>query len=195
MTIDNSWFESGFARSPYMAIFRGLGIDTTLELARSAWEAGVELVEVPVQTPRDLETLNALLLEGGREGHSVGAGTVRTVEQLDAVARVGADFIVTPGYSPAIIAEADRRGIPTLPGVATASEVDAALQLGLLWLKAFPAAVLGSAWVTQMAGPFPDANFIATGGMNLHNAVEFLDAGARGIAIGSAVRELASAST
>ncbi|MDN3312015.1 bifunctional 4-hydroxy-2-oxoglutarate aldolase/2-dehydro-3-deoxy-phosphogluconate aldolase [Microbacterium oryzae] len=190
--IDNEWFAAGFAASPYMAILRGLGADTTLELAAQAWSAGVELVEVPVQRPEDLEALSALLERGRAEGHPVGAGTVRTPEQLDAVASAGADFVVTPGFSPAIIRAAAERGIPALPGVATASEVDAGLQLGLTWLKAFPASVLGSAWITQMHGPFPEARFVATGGMSLSNAPDFLEAGARGVAIGSAVRDLAS---
>lgn len=79
--------------------------------------------------------------------------------------------------------------MPPLPGVATASEVQAAMKDGLTWLKAFPAALLGPAWFTAMAGPFPGANFVATGGMDASNAGEFLDKGVQVVAVGSALAD------
>lgn len=190
MPLSNSWFDPYFEASPYMAIFRGLGHNRTLELAHSAWAAGISLIEVPVQRPEDLETLAALVSAGRDNGQHVGAGTVLTMEQLKAVKNSGASFIVTPGFDKEIVTHANELGMAPLPGVATATEVGRAHSLGLTWLKAFPAVTLGSTWIRQMHGPFPSVRFVATGGMNLHNAQEFLAAGARGIAIGSAVEEL-----
>ncbi|MER7273943.1 bifunctional 4-hydroxy-2-oxoglutarate aldolase/2-dehydro-3-deoxy-phosphogluconate aldolase [Dactylosporangium sp. NPDC000244] len=187
MGIDNSWFARGFRATPFMAILRGLGPQRTLDLARQAWAGGIDLVEVPVQRPGDLEVLSALAREADRLGRHVGAGTVLTVDQLDAVRRAGARFIVSPGLDRTLVAHAAESGIPALPGVGTATEVNEAMKLGLTWLKAFPAASLGSSWISQLRGPFPDAHFVATGGMNLDNAQAFLDAGAKGVAIGSAV--------
>lgn len=112
------------------------------------------------------------------------------MEQLNAVKAAGASFIVTPGFDKEIVSHAIELGMAPLPGVATTTEVGQAHGLGLTWLKAFPAVNLGSTWIRQMHGPFPSVRFVATGGMNLHNAQDFIAAGARGIAIGSAVEEL-----
>jgi len=80
-------------------------------------------------------------------------------------------------------------GLPALPGVATATEAQHALGEGLTWLKAFPASVLGTGWFPAMRGPFPQARFVATGGMDSSNARAFLDAGARVVAVGSALED------
>ena len=74
-------------------------------------------------------------------------------------------------------------------GVATASEVQAAVGIGLRWLKAFPAARLTPAWFKDMAGPFPQVRFVATGGIHAQNAAEFLAAGASVVALGSALAD------
>lgn len=192
MPLNNSWFDDKFESSPYMAIFRGLGKNRTLELAQAAWDSGVTLIEVPVQRPEDLDTLTALVSAGQEQGKQVGAGTVLTRDQVTAVHQAGATFIVTPGFDADIITAATNLGMHPLPGVATATEVGQAHNLGLTWVKAFPAVSLGSTWIQQMHGPFPSMRFVATGGMNLKNAQEFLAAGAQGIAVGSAVQELAS---
>ena len=77
----------------------------------------------------------------------------------------------------------------SLPGVATPTEIQAAVAAGLTWLKAFPAAQLGTAWFTAMAGPFPQEKFVATGGMDANNAGDFLAAGVRCVAVGSALAD------
>ncbi|MFH8252281.1 2-dehydro-3-deoxyphosphogluconate aldolase, partial [Microbacterium sp. B2969] len=76
-----------------------------------------------------------------------------------------------------------------LPGVATPTEVQLALSLGLTWLKAFPATWLGTSWFRHIRGPFPQATFVATGGIDASNAAEFLDAGVRVVAVGSALED------
>lgn len=88
-----------------------------------------------------------------------------------------------------MVREAAAHGIPILPGVATASEIQLALRLGLTWVKAFPAAWLGPQWFTLMRGPFPQVDFVATGGLDADNARDFLSAGVRVIAVGSALED------
>ncbi|MET7611856.1 thiamine phosphate synthase, partial [Streptomyces seoulensis] len=73
------------------------------------------------------------------------------------------------------------------PGVATATDVQAARALGLDWLKAFPASVLGPDWFRAMRGPFPEVPFVATGGIDASNAAAYLAAGAKVVAVGSAL--------
>ena len=79
--------------------------------------------------------------------------------------------------------------LPILAGVATPSEVQRAVALGLTWLKAFPAQWLGTDWFRHIRGPFPQVQFIATGGMDASNAADFLAAGVRVVAVGSALED------
>jgi Entner-Doudoroff aldolase len=171
---------------PVVAIFRGQGTDLTLELARRAWEAGVDLVEVPVQTAEAFAAFEAVVAEGRNLGKDVGAGTVLTVAQVEAVAAAGGAFAVAPGFDPVVVRAAADAGLPFLPGVATASEVGAALALGSTWLKAFPARELGATWARALKGPFPQARFVATGGISADNAVAFLSSGYDAVALGTA---------
>jgi 2-dehydro-3-deoxyphosphogluconate aldolase/(4S)-4-hydroxy-2-oxoglutarate aldolase len=182
-------FQEKFDALPLMAILRGFDVDRTVELSRRAWDVGIELVEVPVQSETAVTALRAAAEEGRRRGAVVGAGTVTTVERVEQAAQAGARFTVAPGLSRAVAEASLAVGLPHLPGVATASEIQQAEALGLTWLKAFPAAELGSHWITSMLGPFPEARFVATGGMNLSNTKEFLGAGAAGVALGSALAD------
>jgi 2-dehydro-3-deoxyphosphogluconate aldolase/(4S)-4-hydroxy-2-oxoglutarate aldolase len=146
----------------------------------------VEHVEVPIQTTDAVASLDAVARAAAQRGLTVGAGTVTTIEQLDAAQGAGVSFTVSPGLDVAIIEESTRRGIPHLPGVGTASEILQARALGLIWLKAFPASVLGTGWVKAMKGPFPEVCFVGTGGMTVSNADQFLAAGVSVVGLSSA---------
>ncbi|TFC76687.1 bifunctional 4-hydroxy-2-oxoglutarate aldolase/2-dehydro-3-deoxy-phosphogluconate aldolase [Cryobacterium sp. TMS1-20-1] len=170
-----------------MAILRGFGVDRSVELAQQAWSLGIDCVELPIQSNRDIDALCAVVAAGASLGKSVGAGTIVSLEHVRQAHNAGAAFTVSPGYDPAIVRASFDAGLPPLPGVATASEMQAALASGLTWLKAFPASVLGPTWFTTMAGPFPQAKFVATGGMDASNAEIFLASGVRTVAVGSAL--------
>lgn len=171
---------------PIIGIFRGATPERTVQLSRSAWDAGVELVEIPVQTPDAMPSLRATIAAAGPIGGVVGAGTVTTVAQLDDVLEAGAQFIVSPGLHTAVVTECVRRGVPILPGVATSTDIAAAIEHGLRWLKAFPAAQLTPGWVSAQHGPFPQIRFVATGGVSASNAADFLNAGCDAVAVASA---------
>ncbi|REE75453.1 2-keto-3-deoxy-phosphogluconate aldolase [Rhodococcus wratislaviensis] len=189
MSIDNSWFDTAFGPTPLMAILRGLGRSRAIETAHAAWGLGVHLIEIPIQTPEDIETLAALVDLARPRGLAVGAGTVTTREHVDQARRAGARFVVSPGWDQDINAYAAEQGIHPLPGVGSATDVQAATAQGLTWLKAFPAAALGSNWINLMKGPFPRIHFIATGGISAANADEFLRAGAQAVAVGSSLND------
>ena len=189
MTVTNAEFDELFAGPPVMAIFRGMGVERSLELAQSAWRLGIDLVELPIQTAVDIEALTVVANAAREAGRRVGAGTVVSARQVEIAAEAGATFTVSPGFDADVARVSASAGLPPLPGVATASEVQGALRLGLTWLKAFPASVLGTAWFGAMAGPFPAARFVATGGMDAMNAASFLEAGARVVAVGSALED------
>lgn len=187
--VSNAEFDALFAGRPLMALFRGLGEDRSLELARAAWDLGIDLVELPIQSEADVAALAAVAEAGRAEGRLVGAGTVLSARDVELAAGAGAAFTVSPGFDADVVRASVAAGLPPLPGVATATEVQAALGLGLTWMKAFPATVLGEAWFRAMAGPFPRARFVATGGIDASNARAYLAAGARTVAVGSALED------
>lgn len=186
---DNSVFEDIFRDVPLMAILRGMGVERTLATATRAWDLGITAVEVPVQTPTDVEALRVLAEAARERGLTVGAGTVVSLEHVRQAAEAGAAFTVSPGFDVDVVRASHEAGLPALPGVSTATEVQHALTEGLTWLKAFPASLLGTGWFPAMRGPFPQARFVATGGMDSGNARSYLDAGVRVVAVGSALED------
>jgi 2-dehydro-3-deoxyphosphogluconate aldolase/(4S)-4-hydroxy-2-oxoglutarate aldolase len=105
----------------------------------------------------------------------VGAGTIRSVAQLDQALAAGAQFVVSPALDEAVVSRCLDAGVPILPGIATATELSRALALGVHTVKLFPAEPLGGvALVAALAAPFPEARFVPTGGLGTHNAAEYL---------------------
>lgn len=142
-------------------------------LARALVAGGLRMLEITLRTPVALEALRAI-------AHEVpeavpGAGTVRSVAEARAAAAAGARFAVSPGYSPGVGAACRDLGLPWLPGVATGTEIMAALEGGHQALKFFPAmAAGGPALLQALAGPFFDVVFCPTGGITPENAPQFL---------------------
>ncbi|WP_430296875.1 bifunctional 4-hydroxy-2-oxoglutarate aldolase/2-dehydro-3-deoxy-phosphogluconate aldolase [Sinomonas sp. B1-1] len=187
--IDNSQFDEIFGAAPLMAILRGMGAERSLAVSATAWDLGIDVVELPIQTPDDIEALRVVAAAARERGKIVGAGTVVTVEHVQQAVDAGAAFTVSPGFDLEMVRASSDAGLPALPGVSTPSEVQLALKEGLTWLKAFPASVLGTEWIKAMKGPFPQAKFVTTGGMSASNAGDFLRAGARVVAVGSALED------
>lgn len=187
--IENEQFSEVFAAAPLMAILRGMGTERSLAVATTAWDLGIDVVELPIQTPEDVEALKAVTAAARERGKVVGAGTVVSVEHVRMALDAGAAFTVSPGFDLEVVRASSEAGMPPMPGVATPTEVQIALKSGLTWLKAFPASVLGASWLRAMHGPFPHARFVTTGGMDAANASEFLRAGARVVAVGSALED------
>ncbi|HEY1571707.1 MAG TPA: bifunctional 4-hydroxy-2-oxoglutarate aldolase/2-dehydro-3-deoxy-phosphogluconate aldolase [Pseudonocardiaceae bacterium] len=181
------FFADLFAGRPLMAILRGFDAERTVAMAERAWELGVTAVEVTVEVPSQVESLRAVVAAG--HDQLVGAGTVYTVDQVDAVRAAGAAFTVAPGHDPVVAEHSHRAGLPHLPGVATPTELQTALRAGHTWLKLFPAGVLGTAHIEALRGPFPGVHLVATGGIDATNAQDFLAAGADVVAVGSALAD------
>ncbi len=186
---DSEWFDEAFAAAPLMAILRGMGVERSARLAGIAWDLGLDSVEVPLQTDEDERALREVVRLAAERGKVVGAGTIITPDQVDRAVDAGAAYLVSPGIDPVVVRAAQERGIPILPGVATPSEVQLGVSLGLTWLKAFPAEWLGVGWFRHMRGPFPQVRFVATGGLDAGNVGAFLDAGVRVAAVGSALED------
>jgi len=168
-----------------MAILRGVTPADAVARASTAWASGIELVEVTIEREEGLEALAAVC--AAAEGNVVGAGTVTTPERLSLATKLGAGFAVAPGLDPDTVHAAEEKGLPFLPGVATPTEVGAAVRLGLRTLKAFPASALGVGWIRAIRGPFPEVRLVATGGVGATNGQEMLEAGAVAIGAGAAL--------
>ena len=142
-------------------------------LARALVVGGIRMLEVTLRTPQALACIEAIAREVPEA--VAGAGTVRSAADVVACARVGARFVVSPGYTPAVGQACRDAGLPLLPGVATGSEIMLAQQDGLNLLKFFPAMQAGGpAMLKAWSGPFGDVRFCPTGGVSVDNAAEFL---------------------
>jgi 2-dehydro-3-deoxyphosphogluconate aldolase/(4S)-4-hydroxy-2-oxoglutarate aldolase len=117
----------------------------------------------------------------------IGAGTIRTVDQLAAAVAAGACFAVSPVLDHTVVAAALAADLPFFPGAYTPTEADAAWRAGATFVKLFPGSSLGAAHLREMRGPLPEIETIVTGGVNASNASGFLDAGAAAVGIGSAL--------
>jgi 2-dehydro-3-deoxyphosphogluconate aldolase/(4S)-4-hydroxy-2-oxoglutarate aldolase len=142
-------------------------------VARALLDAGLPSVEITFRTAVAAEAIKAVAAELPEV--VVGAGTVRTPEQVDRAVDAGAVFLVAPGLNEAVISRAARLGVPVLPGVCTPTEVEQALSMDLRLLKFFPAEVAGgAAYLSALAGPYPDVLFVPTGGIGPSNLLAYL---------------------
>lgn len=165
---------------------------TTVRMVDHAAALGIALLEVPLHSAQSLASLDAAVARGAERSIVVGTGTALTRDDVRVAHAHGARFTVSPGFDPDVAAESVRLGMPHLPGVATASEVHAARRAGFTVQKAFPASVLGPGWITAMKAPFPEVDFVATGGMTQDNADAYLQVGAIAVAFGSSIADVRS---
>ncbi len=142
-------------------------------LAGALLKGGIKIAEITYRTeaaPKAISELSAHCPDV-----LAGAGTVTSVAQAQEAIACGAKFIVMPGFDKEIVEYCKSRDVAVVPGVATPTEISAALQLGLEVLKLFPAELLGGTdFLDAMAGPFPKTKFIPTGGITAENAAAYL---------------------
>ena len=160
---------ASFGVLPVVVIDRALDADY---LAEALVGGGLPIAEVTLRTPAGLDAIRALALRGDT---LVGAGTVLTATQVDQAVDAGATFVVSPGLSRTVVERCLELGVLVVPGVVTATEVMAAMELGLDCVKFFPAETSGgAAAVAALAAPFPDLRVIPTGGIGPDNAASYL---------------------
>lgn len=171
--------------SRLIGIVRLNDLDAAVASAACAIESGLQVIEVTFTLPTAARAIERLRHE--YPSAMIGAGTVRTRDELADAADAGAEFFVAPGLNPDLVEAAGRRGLPMIPGVFTASEVDAALRLGVQLLKLFPAEPLGPGYMASLLQPFPAARLVPTGGITPANAGTYMAAGAAAVAMGSSL--------
>ncbi|WP_372594369.1 bifunctional 4-hydroxy-2-oxoglutarate aldolase/2-dehydro-3-deoxy-phosphogluconate aldolase [Actinotalea sp.] len=141
-------------------------------LAAALVAGGLPVAEVTFRTAAAEDSIRAMSARGDM---LVGAGTVLTPQQVDLAVAAGASYIVSPGLSKAVVERCQEHGVLALPGAVTATEVQAALELGLTTVKFFPAGTSGGApAIAALAAPFGGVRFVPTGGIGPKNLHEYL---------------------
>jgi 2-dehydro-3-deoxyphosphogalactonate aldolase len=170
-----------------IAILRGVTPGEVPAIAAALLAAGIDRIEVPLNSPDPYASLRRLA-DGFGDRALVGAGTVLTVEQVARVADAGGRLVVSPNADPAVIRATRERGMQSFPGVMTPTECFAALAAGADGLKLFPAALVGPAGLKAIRAVLPPGTPVyAVGGAGPENFAEWRRAGAVGFGIGTAL--------
>jgi len=179
MTLDEA-----LAQCCVVAILRGITPDEAPDHVQALFDAGIRVVEVPLNSPDPLESIARVARAFG-DRMVVGAGTVLTEAQVDAVQAAGGRLIVSPNVDASVIRRTVALGLYSAPGFATASEAFSAIASGARHLKLFPATTYGPAHLKQLRAVLsPDITVIAVGGVGAANMAEWRAAGALAFGIG-----------
>src|SRR3954453_18491421 len=179
--------RAALRQCPIAAILRGVKPDEIDAAGDALIEAGIAVIEVPLNSPQPFESIKQL---AARHGHHalVGAGTVLEVAQVARVKEAGGQLIVAPNFDSDVVRAAKTAGLASLPGVMTPSEGFAALKSGADGLKLFPAEIIPPAVFKAWRAVFPaDTLLLAVGGVGVDNIPAYREAGASGYGIGSAL--------
>ena len=179
-------FAAALQHLPLIAILRGLQPEEALAVGQALAFSGWTLIEVPLNSPRPLDSIATLAAAFPQA--LIGAGTVLTVQDVRNVQAAGGELIVSPNFNPAVVHEAARLGLVCLPGVMTASEAFAALDAGASGLKIFPAEMITPSVLKALRAVLPaDTRVLPVGGITPDNMQPYVAAGADGFGIGSAL--------
>lgn len=170
-----------------IAILRGVSPEEAEPVCEALLEAGLTTIEIPLNSPRPLQSIAALAKKFGSLA-TIGAGTVLTAQEVRDVANAGGRIIVSPGFDAEVVAETKALKLASWPGVLTPSECFAALKAGADGLKIFPCSVVGPAGIKAMRAVLPAQTAIyAVGGAGPANFAEWFGAGITGFGIGTAL--------
>ena len=170
-----------------VAILRGVTPADIVGIGEALIDAGFGIIEVPLNSPDPFDSI-ALLAKHFGDRALIGAGTVLSVDQVDAVADAGGRLIVSPNCDTAVIGRTVANGMVAMPGVFTPTECFAAIAAGARTIKLFPASLIGPAGVKAMKAVLtPDIDVLAVGGASPANFADWIEAGAAGFGIGTAL--------
>ncbi|TCZ76093.1 bifunctional 4-hydroxy-2-oxoglutarate aldolase/2-dehydro-3-deoxy-phosphogluconate aldolase [Paenibacillus albiflavus] len=174
-----------------VAVLRGDSWRQVVQLAEQAIAGGIKVIEVTMTVPHALKAIEELASRYAWN-HSdpaynavIGVGTVLDSETARAAILSGADFVVGPSLHLDTVKLCNRYRVPIMPGVMTIRDIQEALDLGVDVVKLFPGNQFGPSMIKDIKGPMPQANIMPTGGVNLTNLGDWIQAGAFAVGIGS----------
>jgi 2-dehydro-3-deoxyphosphogalactonate aldolase len=172
---------------PLVAILRGVRPEEVVGVAEALIDAGVRMIEVPLNSPEPLESIGRLCAAFG-EIALCGAGTVLQAATVDEIAQRGGKLVVTPNVDPRVIRRAVERELTVVPGFLTPTEAFTALEAGARALKLFPATSVGSTHLRAVREVLPATiPVFAVGGVGAANLPEWMQAGAAGAGVGGEI--------
>ena len=168
-----------------VAIIRGVDPTEVIDIQEALLEGGINWVEVSLsEEEKGLECIKILNENFGNKIH-LGVGTVTSIAQAKKAIDAGARYIITPGWDNELAKEIKELNVEILPGVFTPGEIMQALNLGINVVKLFPASNLGTDYIKNLKGPFPNINIMAVGGVSLDNIRDYYKSGCTSFGIGS----------
>lgn len=180
-------FGAALRRCPLIAILRGVTPNEAGEIGQALVDAGVGIIEVPLNSPDPLRSIEILATRFGGD-IVVGAGTVLTTAQVDQVANAGGRIVVSPSTDSDVIAATVERALVSAPGYFTPSEAFSALKAGAHVLKLFPAEAASPAVLRAHKAVLPsDVPLVVVGGVTADTLSPWLEAGTSGFGLGSAL--------
>ena len=184
MTVDAILAEGA---PPVVAILRGLTPAEAEGVAGALVDAGIRLIEVPLNSPDPFESIGIIQRAFGDRA-LIGAGTVLDLPDVDRLAALSARLMVTPNINPPLIAHAVEQGLEVMPGFLTPTEALAAIRAGARRLKLFPASAMGPGYLKAVREIVPQTvKLWAVGGTGAENIAQWLANGAEGIGVGGAL--------
>lgn len=161
-----------------LAVVRGNSKDNAYEISRASIDGGIKAVELAFTSPNADLTIRKLARNYANDSEIIiGAGTVLDVATARIAIIAGAKFIVSPSYNQEVAKICNLYAVPYIPGCFSPTEVQQALMLGADIIKIFPGIIAGPEMISELKGPFPQANIMPSGGVNLDNLQEWFDAG------------------
>ncbi len=176
--------QDRFQKVPIVGILRGYTPYEVERLIQIYMNCGFTTIEITMNSDHAGPMIRKLAAEYG-DTLNVGAGTVRTMEELHQALHAGAQFVVTPIVEPQVISTCVACEIPVFPGAYTPSEVYRAWKLGATAVKIFPAVTGGLTHIKAIRAPLEMIPLVPTGGVGAHNLGDFFDAGVFGVGMGS----------
>lgn len=183
---DSQFNLSLFQKEPVMGILRGVTEDSLDGVLETAISAGLKFLEITWNTPR-ADFLLYKAVQKYSDQISLGAGTIRSVEDAQKALDSGARFLVSPGLNENVAAYCRDKNIAYFPGALTPTEIENAWNLGAVMVKVFPSSQFGPEYFKLVKGPLQDVKLMAVGGVGAGNVLQYLQSGADAVALGGSI--------
>ncbi|WP_089878664.1 bifunctional 4-hydroxy-2-oxoglutarate aldolase/2-dehydro-3-deoxy-phosphogluconate aldolase [Halogeometricum limi] len=175
--------------SGVVAVMRGADADTIIEVAQALNDGGVTAYEITADNPDAMDLISEVSASFSEDEAIVGAGTVLDSETARASIMNGAEFVVGPNFDPGVVETCNRYGTIVAPGILTPTEAVNAYEAGADMVKVFPASVMGPKHLSSIKGPLPQIPLMPTGGIDIDNVADYVEAGAAVVGAGSAIMD------